>query len=133
FVVNRMREFHGRGRDWAELAILYRTSAQSRVFEEALIRDRIPYRIYGGLRFFERMEVKDALAYLRLLANRADDAAFERIVNLPARGIGNTTIDKLRQLAKDQNISLWHVAKNGAATLGRTAAPLLAFVKLIEA
>jgi DNA helicase II / ATP-dependent DNA helicase PcrA len=132
FVVNRIREFHGRGRDYKDLAILYRTSAQSRVFEEALIRMRIPYRIYGGLRFFERMEVKDALAYLRLLSNRADDGAFERIVNLPPRGIGNTTLDRLRQLAKDQGTSLWHVAKNGAATLGRTAAPLLAFVQLVE-
>jgi superfamily I DNA/RNA helicase len=132
FVVNRMREFHGRGRDWAELAILYRTSAQSRVFEEALIRDRIPYKIYGGLRFFERMEVKDALAYLRLIANRADDGAFERVVNLPTRGIGNTTMDRLRQLAKDQNTSLWNVARAGAATIGRSAGPLTQFVQLIE-
>jgi len=132
FIVNRMREFHGRGRDWAELAILYRTSAQSRVFEEALIRDRIPYKIYGGLRFFERMEVKDALAYLRLLANRADDGAFERVVNLPPRGIGNTTMDRLRQLAKDQKASLWAVAKAGSATIGRSAGPLTQFVQLIE-
>jgi DNA helicase II / ATP-dependent DNA helicase PcrA len=133
FVVNRMREFHGRGRDWAELAILYRTSAQSRVFEEALIRDRIPYRIYGGLRFFERMEVKDALAYLRLLANRADDGAFERVVNLPARGIGATTLDRLRQLAKDQGASLWQVARAGAATLGRSSGAISQFLQLIEA
>jgi DNA helicase-2/ATP-dependent DNA helicase PcrA len=132
FIVNRMREFHGRGRDWAELAILYRTSAQSRVFEEALIRDRIPYKIYGGLRFFERMEVKDALAYLRLLSNRADDGAFERVVNLPTRGIGNTTMDRLRQLAKDQQTSLWAVAKAGSATIGRSAGPLTQFVQLIE-
>jgi superfamily I DNA/RNA helicase len=132
FVVNRMREFHGRGRDWAELAILYRTSAQSRVFEEALIRDRIPYKIYGGLRFFERMEVKDALAYLRLTANRADDGAFERVVNLPPRGIGNTTMDRLRLLAKDQGASLWAVAKAGASVIGRSAGPLMQFLQLIE-
>jgi DNA helicase-2/ATP-dependent DNA helicase PcrA len=133
FVINRIREFHGRGRDFADQAILYRTSAQSRVFEEGLIRDRIPYRIYGGLRFFERAEVKDALAYLRLLANRADDGAFERIVNLPARGIGNTTLDRLRQLARDQSVSLWAAAKAGAAVLGRTAAPLTQFLQLIDA
>ena len=133
FVVNRMREFHGRGRDWAALAILYRTSAQSRVFEEALIRERIPYRIYGGLRFFERMEVKDALAYLRLIGNRADDGAFERVVNLPTRGIGNTTMDRLRQLAKDQNTSLWAVAKAGASVLGRSAGAITQFLQLIEA
>ena len=133
FVINRIREFHGRGRDWADNAILYRTAAQSRVFEEGLIRERIPYKIYGGLRFFERMEVKDALSYLRLLGNRADDGAFERVVNLPARGIGNTTIDRLRQLAKDQQTSLWAVAKAGASVLGRTAGPILQFIQLIEA
>ncbi len=133
FVVNRVREFHGRGRDFADNAILYRTSAQSRVFEEGLIRDRIPYRIYGGLRFFERMEVKDALAYVRLLSNRADDGAFERVVNLPARGIGATTLDRLRQLARDQNASMWAVAKNSAALLGRTGGALTQFLQLIDA
>ena len=132
FVVNRLREFHHRGRDWAHQAILYRTSAQSRVFEEALIRERIPYRIYGGLRFFERMEVKDALAYLRLTGNRHDDNAFERVVNLPARGIGATTLDRLRQLARDQNTSLWTVAKAGAATLGRSAGALTQFLQLVD-
>jgi DNA helicase II / ATP-dependent DNA helicase PcrA len=132
FVVNRIREFHGRGREWADCAILYRTSAQSRVFEEALIRERIPYRIYGGLRFFERMEVKDALAYVRLIANRADDGAFERIVNLPPRGIGATTLDRLRQLAKDQNTSLWAVAKAGGPALGRAAGALAEFLRLVE-
>jgi len=133
FVVNRIREFHGRGRDFADNAILYRTAAQSRVFEEGLIRDRIPYRIYGGLRFFERMEVKDALAYLRLVANRDDDGAFERVVNLPARGIGATTLDRLRQLAKDQNTSLWAVAKGSAAVIGRSGGALGQFLQLIDA
>ena len=133
FVINRIREFHGRGRDFADSAILYRTAAQSRVFEEGLIRERIPYRIYGGLRFFERMEVKDALAYLRLVGNRADDGAFERVVNLPPRGIGNTTMDRLRQLAKDQNASLWAVAKAGASVLGRSGGALAQFLQLIDA
>jgi DNA helicase II / ATP-dependent DNA helicase PcrA len=132
FVVNRIREFHGRGRDFADCAILYRTAAQSRVFEEGLIRDRIPYRIYGGLRFFERMEVKDALAYLRLVANRADDGAFERVMNVPARGIGATTLDRLRQLSKDQNTSMWAVAKAGASVLGRTGGAISVFLQLID-
>jgi DNA helicase-2/ATP-dependent DNA helicase PcrA len=132
YVINQIRGFHGRGRDFADNAILYRTAAQSRVFEEGLIRERIPYRIYGGLRFFERAEVKDALAYLRLVANRADDGAFERVVNLPARGIGATTLDRLRQLAKDQNTSLWAVAKGSAAVIGRSGGSLEAFLQLIE-
>jgi len=92
FVVNRMKaHLEGRCR-YSDLAVLYRSNAQSRVLEEALIRNRLPYRIYGGLRFFERMEVKDALAYLRLLATRDDDSSFERAVNTPARGIGATTL-----------------------------------------
>jgi DNA helicase-2/ATP-dependent DNA helicase PcrA len=132
FVINRIREFHGRGRDFADCAILYRTAAQSRVLEQGLFRDRIPYRIYGGLRFFERAEVKDALSYLRLIGNRADDGAFERVVNLPARGIGGTTMDRLRQLAKDQNASLWAVAKGGASVIGRSAGPLTQFLQLID-
>jgi DNA helicase-2/ATP-dependent DNA helicase PcrA len=132
FVLNRIREFHGRGRDFADCAILYRTAAQSRVLEQGLFRDRIPYRIYGGLRFFERAEVKDALSYLRLIGNRADDGAFERIVNLPVRGIGATTLDRLRQLAKDQNASLWAVARGGASVIGRSAGPLTHFLQLID-
>ena len=132
FVMNRVREFHNRGRAYQDVAVLYRTSAQSRVLEEMLIRDRIPYRIYGGLRFFERMEVKDALGYLRLLGNRADDSAFERVVNLPARGIGATTLDKLRVLAREQNISLWAAAKNASSLLGRSAGNLTQFLDLIE-
>jgi DNA helicase-2/ATP-dependent DNA helicase PcrA len=141
FIVNKLREFHGRGRPFAEQALLYRTSAQSRVLEEALIRDRIPYRIYGGLRFFERMEVKDALGYLRLLGNRNDDTAFERVVNLPLRGIGATTLDKLRALAKEQNVSLWAAAKHSCtalahsgadAALGRSLGNLGQFLELID-
>src|SRR3546814_6916752 len=104
FVVNRMRE-HLDGRcAHADLAVLYRMGAQSRVLEEALIRARLPYRIYGGLRFFERQEVKDALAYLRLLHNRHDDVSFERAVNTPPRGIGTTSVEKLRQLARENGV-----------------------------
>ena len=83
-----------------EIAILYRSNAQSRVFEEAFLSARVPYRVYGGLRFFERAEIKDALAYLRLIANRHDDASFERVVNLPTRGIGAKSLDVLRERAR---------------------------------
>ena len=80
--------------------MLYRSNAQSRVFEEAFLSARVPYRVYGGLRFFERAEIKDALAYLRLMANRRDDASFERVVNLPPRGIGAKSLDVVRQIAR---------------------------------
>ena len=86
--------------------MLYRSNAQSRVFEEAFLNARMPYRVYGGLRFFERAEIKDALAYLRLVASRADDTSFERVVNLPTRGIGAKTLDLVRDTARAQGTSL---------------------------
>ncbi|HVT34118.1 MAG TPA: DNA helicase II [Nevskiaceae bacterium] len=132
FVAARIKEhLEGRCRH-RDLAILYRMGAQSRVLEETLIRERIPYRIYGGLRFFERMEVKDALAWLRLLHSRDDDVSFERAIGAPPRGVGAGTLDKLRLFARDQNISMWAAARPGAASLGRTATPVLAFMDLIE-
>ena len=94
----------------SECAVLYRSNAQSRLFEERLINEGIPYRVYGGLRFFERAEIKDALAYLRLMASRHDDSSFERVVNLPTRGIGAKTVDALRERAKAEKISLWDAA-----------------------
>ena len=100
FVVTRILDWTQRGGLRREIAILYRSNAQSRTFEEALISARLPYRVYGGLRFFERAEIKDALAYLRLIANRDDDASFERIVNLPVRGIGARSVDLLREAAR---------------------------------
>ena len=120
FVVNRIREWVDRGGARREVAVLYRSNAQSRVFEEAFLNARMPYRVYGGLRFFERAEIKDALAYLRLVASRADDTSFERIVNLPTRGIGAKTLDTLRDLARANGTSLWHAAPGGRA--GRAAA-----------
>lgn len=132
FVVNRIKTHHSTTYALADCAILYRSNAQSRVLEETLIRNRLPYRIYGGLRFFERMEVKDALAYLRLVSMRDDDASFERAVNTPPRGIGATTIERLRLLAREQGISLWKVATNADAKLGRSAGNLKGFVDLIE-
>ncbi len=134
FVVTRILEWTQRGGLRREAAILYRSNAQSRSFEEALITARTPYRVYGGLRFFERAEIKDALAYLRLIANRDDDASFERIVNLPPRGIGNKTVDNMRAAARGGGSSLWRAA--GAAVAadegGRAAAALLGFMQLIE-
>jgi DNA helicase-2/ATP-dependent DNA helicase PcrA len=134
FVVTRILEWTQRGGLRREAAILYRSNAQSRSFEEALITARVPYRVYGGLRFFERAEIKDALAYLRLIANRDDDASFERIVNLPPRGIGNKTVDNIRDAARGAGSSLWRAA--GAAVAagegGRAAAALLGFMQLIE-
>jgi DNA helicase-2/ATP-dependent DNA helicase PcrA len=134
FVVTRILEWGQRGGLRREAAILYRSNAQSRSFEEALITARVPYRVYGGLRFFERAEIKDALAYLRLIANRDDDASFERIVNLPPRGIGNKTVDNIRDAARGAGSSLWRAA--GAAVAagegGRAAVALLGFMQLIE-
>ena len=134
FVVTRILEWGQRGGLRREAAILYRSNAQSRSFEEALITARVPYRVYGGLRFFERAEIKDALAYLRLIANRDDDASFERIVNLPPRGIGNKNVDNIRDAARGAGSSLWRAA--GAAVAagegGRAAVALLGFMQLIE-
>lgn len=110
FVLNRISSDHGVGKRYEENAILYRVSAQSRVFEEQLMQSGIPYRVYGGMRFYERAEIKDALAYLRLVMIRDDDASFERIVNTPTRGVGQKTIQELRQIAKAEQISLWNAA-----------------------
>ena len=134
FVVNRIREWVERGGARREAAVLYRSNAQSRVFEEAFLNARMPYRVYGGLRFFERAEIKDALAYLRLVASRADDTSFERVVNLPTRGIGAKTMDVVRETARANAPSLWLAAV--AAVQGtlpqRAAQGLQAFLALIE-
>ncbi|MBA1332970.1 DNA-dependent helicase II, partial [Candidatus Endoriftia persephone str. Guaymas] len=110
FVIERIRQFTSEDHARADCAILYRTTAQSRVFEEALIQAGTPYRVYGGLRFFERAEIRDALAYLRLLNNPQDDAAFERAVNQPPRGIGPKTLDGVRAHARDFDCSLWQAS-----------------------
>ncbi len=126
FVVNRIREWTDQGGSRREVAILYRSNAQSRVFEEAFLNARLPYRVYGGLRFFERAEIKDALAYLRLIAHRTDDTSFERIVNLPTRGIGAKSVDTLRDSARAAGTSLW------AAAVERAGPALQAFLNLID-
>ena len=135
FVTHRIREHVAGGGLRREVAILYRSNAQSRVLEEAFLSARMPYRVYGGLRFFERAEIKDALAYLRLIANRRDDASFERVVNLPTRGVGAKSMEVLRAAARGAGVSLWEAA---GATLGsealgaRAAAAVHGFMALIE-
>lgn len=110
FVVEKIRQWVKEGGLRSDIAILYRSNAQSRQFEERLMTTATPYRVYGGLRFFERMEIKNALAYLRLSANPHDDASFERIVNTPTRGIGAKTLDDMRILARDNAVSLWQAS-----------------------
>ena len=119
----------------SDVAILYRSNAQSRVIEETLIRSRVPYRIYGGHRFYERLEIKNALAYLRLMVSREDDASLERVINVPARGIGTKTVDMLRAHARDEGISLWQALHDVVAhnhVSGRAANALHAFGNLID-
>lgn len=111
YLVERIRTWILEGNKPCDAAILYRSNAQSRVIEEALLQSGIAYRVYGGLRFFERAEIKDVLAYLRLMVNRHDDAAFERVVNLPARGLGERTLDELRALAKTNQMAMWQAAR----------------------
>ncbi len=136
FVVERIRnQVQEQGRARSACAILYRTTAQSRLFEEALIQAEISYRVYGGLRFFERAEVRDALAYLRLLANRDDDAAFERVVNTPPRGIGERTLEILRGQARGARTSLWQAAEaliGSGGLSARSAGSLRGFLDLIR-
>jgi len=117
FVIGRIQRWVAEGGSLRESAILYRSNAQSRVFEEQLLRAGLPYRIWGGQRFFERAEVKDALAWLRLSANPDDDAALERVLTTPPRGIGERSIARLRELALEQNLSLHGAFQVGAGEL----------------
>jgi len=134
FVVERIRQALAAYRR-SEVAILYRTTAQSRLFEEALIQAQIPYRVYGGQRFFERAEIRDALAYLRLVASRHEDASFERAVSQPPRGIGAKTIDAVRAHARDFACSLWQASQDllrGRAMPARAATALKVFLDLVD-
>jgi len=135
FVIDRIKQFIEEGNIRNDVAILYRTTAQSRLFEEALLQAAIPYRVYGGLRFFERAEVRDALAYLRIVSHRHDDAAFERSVNQPPRGIGPRTLDAVRLHARDFGCSMWQASEDllkGNAMPARAANALTAYLDLIE-
>ncbi|MGB4342166.1 MAG: DNA helicase II [Moraxellaceae bacterium] len=115
YIVREIGQAVNRGMMRKEMAVLYRSNAQSRVLEEALIRAQMPYRIHGGLRFFERAEIRNAVGYLRLMANPNDDTAFERVVNLPVRGIGDKSMDALRALARELGVSLWQAVERAHA------------------
>jgi len=135
FVVERIRAWVNEGGLRKDVAILYRSNAQSRQFEERLMTTGTPYRVYGGLRFFERVEIKNALAYLRLMSNRDDDASFERVINTPTRGIGAKTIDDIRNIARDQSLSLWAAAIvliNQRSLSARATNALIGFLELIK-
>ena len=131
FIVDVVKGLAGEGLALDQVALLYRSNAQSRVLEHALFNAALPYRVYGGMRFFERAEIKHALAYLRLLAEPADDGAFLRVVNFPPRGLGARTLEQLQSLATPRGTSLWQVACEGAVK-GKSGTSLAAFVRLIE-
>ena len=128
FVVSEIKALQREGCSPRQMAVLYRSNAQSRILEQALFQAGVPYRIYGGLRFYERQEIKHALAYLRLAVNPDDDNALMRVINVPTRGIGTRSIENIQALAAEQGISLWQAA----CTLGAKQAKVAAFVHLIE-
>ncbi|HCG8450611.1 TPA: DNA helicase II [Vibrio parahaemolyticus] len=136
FAVNKIKEWQDKGGALNDAAMLYRNNAQSRVLEEALIQAGLPYRIYGGMRFFERQEIKDALAYMRLMANRNDDAAFERVVNTPTRGLGDKTLETIRRAARDRGCTMWEASVSmldEQVLAGRAAGALGRFIELVTA
>ena len=134
FIARKIKEHHDNGNSFSDCAILYRTNAQSRVIEEMLMRNSIPYRVLAGLRFYDRKEIKDVIAYLRLIHNPHDDISLKRIINEPKRQIGNTTIEKIARLASNENCSMYSIVKNADMfdELQSPAKKLLAFYGLIE-
>ncbi len=135
FVVERIKEWRDERGDLSDCAILYRNNAQSRVLEENMLASGLKYRIYGGPRFYDRQEIKDALGYLRLVNSRLDDAAFERIVNTPTRGIGDRTLGIIRVAARDRGATLWQTAVQlleEKALAGRAATAIRNFIELIN-
>ncbi|RLK46491.1 ATP-dependent DNA helicase UvrD [Alkalispirillum mobile] len=135
YVVDRIATLLDEGYARNDFAILYRSNAQSRAFEESLLARGLPYRVYGGQRFFDRAEIRDALAYLRLLMNRHDDAAFERVINTPRRGIGNRTLDQIRQGSREAGVSLWEAAcriVRAGAISARAGNAVQGFLQLLD-
>lgn len=130
FIVDEIKALHNEGMPLSNMAVLYRSNAQSRLFEHVLVNSGVAYRIYGGLRFFERQEIKHAMAYLRMIANPDDDNTLLRIINMPARGIGTRTIEHLMSVSSERGISLWQAACAGGG--GRSAEKINRFVLLIE-
>lgn len=135
FIVERIEQWLEGGGNADEVAVLYRSNAQSRVIEEALLRANIAYQIYGGQRFFERAEIKNALAYMRLIEDRHSDPAFERVVNTPPRGIGDKSVESIRQLARSRQLSMWTAAKTGIGEglfPARVQKTVSVFIQLID-
>jgi DNA helicase-2/ATP-dependent DNA helicase PcrA len=135
FIVDRIQDWFNAGNRRVDAAILYRSNAQSRELEDALLRVGMPYRIYGGQRFYERLEIKNAISYLRLIVNRNDDTAVERVINVPVRGIGGRTIDTIRSMARSENLSLWQACAkciNETILSSRAANAVLGFLELID-
>ena len=135
FIVDRVQDWFNNGNRRSDAAILYRSNAQSRELEDALLRMGMPYRIYGGHRFYERLEIKNALAYLRLVINRDDDTAMERVINVPTRGIGGRTIEQLRSVAREENCTLWQACAkcvNESLMTARASNAVLSFLELID-
>ena len=134
YIIGEIQTQFNQGRNLDECAILYRSNAQSRVFEESLIKHNLNYRIYGGLRFFERAEIKDAMGYVRLIENTSDSVAFERIVNFPTRGVGLSTIEKIRSYSSENNMDLFQSSIAIVEVLPtRASNALQSFIHLIEA
>jgi len=131
YILEEVKQLKNEGTALSDVALLYRSNAQSRVLEHALFNAGISYRVYGGLRFFERQEIKHALAYLRLVANPEDDGAFLRVVNFPTRGIGNRSIEQLQNLATGSGVSLWQAACSNSLS-GKAGSSITGFVRLIE-
>lgn len=135
YIVSQIKRWQDQGGALSDVALLYRNNAQSRVLEEGLLYAGLAYRIYGGLRFFDRQEVKDAVAYLRLLSNRQDDAAFERVVNTPTRGIGERTLGLVRELARGRQLTMWDAARvmvQESLLSGRAKSAVAGFLDLIN-
>jgi DNA helicase-2/ATP-dependent DNA helicase PcrA len=135
YIVSQIKRWQDQGGALSDVALLYRNNAQSRVLEEGLLYAGLAYRIYGGLRFFDRQEVKDAVAYLRLVSNRQDDAAFERVVNTPTRGIGERTLGLVRELARGRQLTMWDAARvmvQESLLSGRAKSAVAGFLDLIN-
>jgi DNA helicase-2/ATP-dependent DNA helicase PcrA len=137
FVVRQIRQLEQADRDlhWGKFSILYRTNAQSRALEEVLVRAGIPYKVVGGLRFYDRKEIKDVLAYLRAIANPADSVSLLRVINVPRRGVGKTTLDALQKASMELGVPLWEILSDETSVktlAGRSAKGVLAFAEIIQ-
>ncbi len=133
-IERRIRDLHARGHRYREFAVLYRTNAQSRSIEDALRRGGIPYRVFGGVSFYQRKEIKDVVAYLRLVVNPHDTASLRRVINYPTRGIGQKTLERIVDYAAERDISIWHAVKeiSNLGLAGRAAKAVERFVSMIE-